>query len=57
MQPSKHKMTVFVQIRKLISRKLARKYGLGKQSREFDPWSHVAPLVYAQFSYAISRTT
>jgi hypothetical protein len=46
MPPSKHKMTVFVQICKMIPRnlaaKLARKRGVDKQSREFDPWSHEA---------------
>ena len=58
MPPSKHKMAVFVQICKLIPRnlvsKLARKHGVDKQSRDFDPWSHVVSLIYAQLSHAIS---
>jgi len=55
MPPSKRKMAVFVQICKQIPRnlvpKLARKHGVDKQSREFDPWSHVASLIYAQLSH------
>lgn len=46
MPPSKRKMLVFVQICTLIPRnlmsKLARKHGVDKRRRDFDPRSHKA---------------
>jgi hypothetical protein len=57
MNPSKHKMTVFSQIFKLIPRnlipKLAKKHGVDKKSRSFSPTSHVLCLVFGQLSHAI----
>lgn len=57
MTPSKHKMTVLAQIFKLIPRnlipKLAREYGVDKQSRSFSPGSHVLALMFGQLSHAM----
>jgi len=57
MNPSKHKMTVLSQIFKLIPRnlipKLAREYGVDKQSRSFSPTSHVLALMFGQLSHAL----
>ena len=57
MNPSKHKMTVLAQIFKLIPRnlipKLAHEYGVDKQSRAFNPTSHVFALMFGQLSHAI----
>jgi hypothetical protein len=58
MNPSKHSLSVLGQIFKLIPRnlipKLANKYGVCKNSRKITPTSHVAALIFAQLSHAIS---
>ncbi|MCX6345229.1 MAG: IS4 family transposase [Armatimonadetes bacterium] len=58
MNPSKHSLTVLAQIFKLIPgnliSKLANKYGVTKKSRSFTPTSHIATLIFAHLSHAIS---
>lgn len=58
MSPNKKKIAILNQVCKMIPKrlvtKLARKYGVDKQSRKFTPWSHVLTLIYAQLSHAIS---
>lgn len=58
MNPSKHSVTILGQIIKLIPRnlipKLATEYGVSKKSRKITPTSHVASLIFAQLSHAIS---
>ncbi|MFH1762438.1 MAG: DUF4372 domain-containing protein, partial [bacterium] len=56
--PTKHKFTIFNQVMEqipsyLVSR-LSRIHGVDKKSRSFSPWSHVASMVYAQLSHALS---
>lgn len=57
MKPSKYKMTVLSQIFKLIPRnlipKLAKEFGIDKQSRVFSPTSHVLALVFGQLTHAL----
>jgi hypothetical protein len=58
MKPAHHQFTVLKQIVELIPRnlvaKLAREYGVDKQSRAITPWSHVVSLLFAQLSHALS---
>lgn len=58
MSPNKKKIAILNQVCKNIPKrlvsKLAKKYGVDKQSRKFTPWSHVLALIYAQLSHAIS---
>jgi Transposase DDE domain. len=56
MKPTQHKFTILKQVVEnipayLVS-KLARKYGIDKQSRSFSPWSHVVTMVYAQLAHS-----
>jgi hypothetical protein len=56
MKPTQHKFTILKQVVEnipayLVS-KLARKYGIDKQSRTFSPWSHVVTMVYAQLAHS-----
>lgn len=57
MKPSKHKMTVLAQIFKLIPRnlipKIANEFGIDKQSRSFNPTSHVFALFFGQLTHAL----
>jgi hypothetical protein len=58
MRPAKHKFTLLKQVIDIIPAyivpKLARKYGIDKQSRTFSPWSHVVSMIFAQLSHALS---
>jgi hypothetical protein len=56
--PAKSKLTVLQQICNLIpghlAVRVARETGVEKQSRIFDPWSHLVTMLYAQLSHALS---
>jgi hypothetical protein len=58
MKSSKRKITVLSQVCKLIPGhlvdKLAKKYGVDRQTRTFTPWSHVVTLLFTQLSHALS---
>ncbi len=58
MKPAKNKFSILKQVCELIPRnlvsKLAKEYGIDKQSRTFTPWSHVVSMIFAQLSHALS---
>jgi hypothetical protein len=58
MKPAKHKYTVLQQICQLIPAflvtKLAKTYGIDKQSRSFSPWSHVVSMLFVQIAHSLS---
>jgi len=58
MKPAKRQFSILKQVCELIPRnmvsKLAKKYGVDKQSRTFTPWSHVVSMIFAQLSHALS---
>ena len=55
--PTRHKFTILKQVVEKIPgylvSKLAREFGVDKQSRSFSPWSHVVSSVYAQLAHAL----
>jgi len=55
--PTRHKLSVLAQLCKFIPShlvpKLARQYGIDKQTRSFSPWSHVVAMLCGQLSHAI----
>ena len=57
-KPARTSLSVFAQLCNLIPpylvSKLAREHGVDKKARTFTPWSHVAALLYAQFTHALS---
>ena len=58
MKPAKRQFSILKQVCELIPRnlvsKLAKEYGIDKQSRTFTPWSHVVSMIFAQLSHALS---
>ena len=58
MKPAKRQFSILKQVCELIPRnlvsKLAKEYGVDKQSRTFTPWSHVVSMIFAQLSHALS---
>lgn len=58
MKPAKKQFSILKQVCELIPRnivsKLAKEYGVDKQSRTFTPWSHVVSMIFAQLSHALS---
>jgi len=56
MKPARSNITIIKQICELIPghlvTKLAKEYGIDKQSRKITPWSHIVALLYAQLSHA-----
>lgn len=58
MKPARHQITILKQVVELIPRnlvaKLAKEFGVDKQSRSISPWSHVVSLLFAQLSHALS---
>jgi hypothetical protein len=57
MKPARSNITIIKQICEMIPghlvTKLAKEYGVDKQSRKITPWSHVVALLYAQLSHAL----
>ncbi len=58
MPPSKHNYTILKQICQHIPAflvpRLARDYGVDKQSRSFSPWSHVVSMLHIQIAHSLS---
>lgn len=58
MVPARPQFTILKQVVELIPRnlvaKLAKEFGVDKQSRSISPWSHVVSLLFAQLSHALS---
>ncbi len=58
MSPMKHDYTILKQICQHIPAflvpKLAREYGIDKQSRSFSPWSHVVSMLHIQIAHSLS---
>jgi hypothetical protein len=58
MKPVKHKFTLLKQVVENIPAylvtKIAKKYGIDKQSRTFSPWSHVVSMLFAHLTHALS---
>jgi hypothetical protein len=58
MKPAKKQFSILKQVCELIPRnlvsKVAKDYGVDKQSRTFTPWSHVVSMIFAQLSHALS---
>jgi hypothetical protein len=58
MKPAKHKFTLLKQVVENIPAylvgKIAKKYGIDKQSRTFSPWSHVVSMLFAHLTHALS---
>lgn len=58
MSPSKHNYSILKQICQHIPAflvpKLARDYGVDKQSRSFSPWSHVVSMLHIQIAHSLS---
>ena len=58
MKPAKHQYTILKQICQhipahLVS-KLARFFGIDKQTRSFSPWSHVIAMLHVQIAHSLS---
>lgn len=58
MKPAKHKFTILKQVMETIPpylvSKLARVHGVDRKCRSISAWSHVASMVFAQLSHALS---
>ena len=58
MKPTKSKFSILQQISAMIPRnlvpKLAKEYGVDKQSRTFSAWSHVTAMIFAQVAHSLS---
>lgn len=58
MKPVKHKFTLLKQVVENIPpylvAKIAKIYGIDKQSRTFSPWSHVVSMLFAHLTHALS---
>ncbi len=58
MVPTKHNYTVLNQICKLIPpflvSRLAKRFGIDKQTRTFSPWSHVVAMLHVQIAHSLS---
>jgi Transposase DDE domain/Domain of unknown function (DUF4372) len=58
MKPVKHKFTLLKQVVENIPAylvaKIAKNYGIDKQSRTFSPWSHVVSMLFAHLTHALS---
>jgi len=58
MKSAKHKFTLLKQVVENIPEylvaKIAKKYGIDKQSRTFSPWSYVVSMLFAHLTHALS---
>ena len=58
MKPVKHKFTLMKQVVENIPAylvaKIAKNYGIDKQSRTFSPWSHLVSMLFAHLTHALS---
>ena len=61
MKPAKHEYTILKQICQHIPAhlvpKLARTFGIDKQSRSFSPWSHIVAMLHVQIAHSLSLDT